>query len=169
MGIVGCTVGPNYRRPDVQVPPAWSEGSDIDVTTQPCDIARWWKTFNDPELDGLSERAVQSNLDLRLAVAHVREALALRGIAASDQWPTINVSGAYTGNRQSENVSPAQGGSLNGSSPTGAALSGTLEQDLFQAGFDVSWEIDLFGEVRRSIEAADADLAPPWKTSATCW
>jgi outer membrane protein, multidrug efflux system len=159
LGIVGCTVGPNYRRPDVQVPATWSEGSDHDVTTQPRDIARWWKTFNDPELDGLIERAVQSNLDLRLAAARVREARALRGIAASDLGPTINVSGAYTRNRQSENVLPAQVGSLNGGSATGAAPSGTLEQDLFQAGFDASWEIDLFGGVRRSIEAADADVA----------
>jgi multidrug efflux system outer membrane protein len=159
MGVVGCTVGPNYRRPDVQVPATWSAGSDADVTTQPRNITRWWKTFNDPELDGLIERAVQSNLDLRLAEARLREARALRGITASDQWPTINISGAYTRNRQSENVSPAQVGSLNGSSPTGAAPSGTLEQDLFQTGFDASWEIDLFGGVRRSIEAADADVA----------
>jgi outer membrane protein, multidrug efflux system len=159
MGIVGCTVGPNYRRPDVQVPATWSAGSDADVTAPPRNITRWWKTFNDPELDGLIERAVQSNLDLRLAEARLREARALRGLAASDLGPSINVSGSYTRNRQSENVSPAQAGSLNGSSATGGAPSGTLKQDLFQAGFDASWEIDLFGGVRRSIEAADADVA----------
>jgi NodT family efflux transporter outer membrane factor (OMF) lipoprotein len=159
LGIVGCTVGPNYRRPDVQVPATWSAGSDADVTKQPREIARWWKTFNDPELDELIGRVVQSNLDLRLAAARVREARALRGIAASDLWPMINVSGSYTRHRQSEHVSPVQVGSLNGSSGTGAAPSGSLEQDLFQAGFDASWEIDLFGGVRRSIEAADADVA----------
>jgi outer membrane protein, multidrug efflux system len=159
LGIVGCTVGPNYRRPDVQVPATWSASANDGVTTQSREIARWWKTFNDPELDGLIERAVQSNLDLRLAAARLREARALRGVAASDQWPTINISGTYTRNRQSEHVLPAQGGALNGSSATGAVPSGTLEQDLFQAGFDASWEIDLFGGVRRAIEAADADVA----------
>jgi outer membrane protein, multidrug efflux system len=159
LGIVGCTVGPNYRRPDVQVPATWSASANDGVTTQSREIARWWKTFNDPELDELIERAVQSNLDLRLAAARLREARALRGVAASDQWPTINISGAYTRNRQSEHVSPAQGGASNGSNATGAVPSGTLEQDLFQAGFDASWEIDLFGGVRRAIEAADADVA----------
>jgi multidrug efflux system outer membrane protein len=159
VGIVGCTVGPNYRMPDVHMPATWSEVSHNGVTTQPHDIAQWWKTFHDPGLDSLIERAVQSNLDLRLAEARVREARALRGVAAADLWPSINVSGSYTRHRRSENVSPAQAGSANGGTAMGPAPFGTLEQDLFQSGFDASWEIDLFGGVRRSIEAADADLA----------
>jgi NodT family efflux transporter outer membrane factor (OMF) lipoprotein len=129
------------------------------ATTQPQQIAQWWKTFNDPGLDSLIARAIQSNLDLRLAAARVRESRALRGVAAADLWPTINVAGSYARNRRSENVLPAQIGSVNGSTATGAAPPGKLEQDLFQSGFDASWEVDLFGGVRRAIEAADADLA----------
>jgi len=135
LGIVGCTVGPNYRRPDVQVPAMWSAGANHGVTTPSREIARWWKTFNDPELDGLIERAVQSNLDLRLAAARLREARALRGVAASDQWPTINISGAYTRNRQSEHVSPAQGGALNGSSAPGCCSIRNTRPGPFPGGF----------------------------------
>jgi outer membrane protein, multidrug efflux system len=159
VGIMGCTVGPNFRMPDMRLPATWSEVPQNGVTTQPLHMAQWWKTFNDPGLDALIERAVQSNLDLRLAQARMRESRALRGVAAADLWPTIDVSGSYARNRRSENVSAAQGGPANGSPASGGAAFGKLEQDLFQSGFDASWEVDLFGGVRRSIEAADADLA----------
>jgi len=85
---------------------------------------------------------VHTNLDLRMAAARVREARALRGVAAADQFPTVTVSSAYARTRRSANV------------PTPA-----FEGDLFQSGFDASWELDLFGRVRRTVEAASADLA----------
>jgi outer membrane protein, multidrug efflux system len=159
VGIVGCTVGPSYHMPDMPVPTMWSEAPQNGVTTQPLRMTQWWRTFHDPVLDTLVERAVRANIDLRQAAARVREARALRGVAAADVWPTLGVSGAYTRSRRSENLSAAQTGVANGSSAPGGIPSGPLEGDLFQAGFDTSWEIDLFGGVRRSIEAADADLA----------
>jgi NodT family efflux transporter outer membrane factor (OMF) lipoprotein len=137
----------------------WTEAQQTGVTTQPLQMTQWWQVFDDRVLDVLVARAVQANLDLRQAEARVREARALRGVAAADFWPTINTSGAYARRRRSENVSPAQIGPVNGSTPAGGAQPAQLEGDLFQAGFDASWEVDLFGGVRRSIEAADADLA----------
>src|SRR5262249_6455243 len=106
----------------------------------------WWHTLNDLLLDALIERAVHANLDLRIAAARVREARALRGVAAADQFPTVTVSGAYARNRLSENV-------------TTTPKSIAPEYDLFQSGFDASWELDLFGRIRRTVEAASADLA----------
>jgi hypothetical protein len=97
-------------------------------------------------LDALIGQAVHTNLDLRMAAARVREARALRGVAAADQFPTVTVSGAYSRNRLSENV-------------TTTPRNIEPEYDLFQSGFDASWELDLFGRVRRTVEAASTDLA----------
>jgi outer membrane protein, multidrug efflux system len=152
--IGGCMVGPNYRPPQVAVPAAWSEGPPDGAKARTAAIAQWRTTFKEPMLESLIARALQSNLDLRTAAARVREARALRGITAADLWPTIAVSGSYTRQRRSENAFTLPSGAV-----SGAAGGGNLTQDLFQTGFDASWEIDLFGSVRRSIEAANADLA----------
>ncbi len=93
--LAGCAVGPDYVRPDVAVPDQWSTSRDGGETDAPVTAVEWWKELNDPTLTSLVERAVQSNLDLRLAEARVREARAARGIAASALWPTLNASGAY--------------------------------------------------------------------------
>ncbi len=145
---VGCTVGPDYRRPDLPVPSAWKEAQEEGVDTRSAELTRWWTAFNDPLLNSLVERAVQSNLDLRLAEARIRETRASRAVTAAGAWPAVDVSGSYSRSRESENgpVSefPGRGG---------------REQDLFTTGFDASWEIDVFGGVRRSVEAADASIA----------
>ncbi|HEX2279276.1 MAG TPA: efflux transporter outer membrane subunit [Candidatus Tectomicrobia bacterium] len=158
VGVVGCSVGPNYRVPDMRVPATWGEASQPGVTAQPLQVTQWWRAFNDPVLDALVERAVGANIDLRQARARVREARALRGVAGADLWPTVGASGAYTRSRRSENLPAAQTGMADGTSAPGGVPSTPLEGDLFQVGFDTSWEIDLFGGVRRSIEAAGADL-----------
>lgn len=163
--LTGCTVGPNYKRPAVAVPASFAAESS---TTQPSvDLARWWTTFNDPALDALIDRAVASNLDLRLATARLREARALRGVAGADLFPDVNVSGSYTRSRASENAfdfDGAGGGTGGGGNGGGAnpgfgnfAVPGE-ERDLYQAGFDANWEVDVFGRVRRSVEAANADI-----------
>jgi NodT family efflux transporter outer membrane factor (OMF) lipoprotein len=152
----GCTVGPNYRQPDSPIASTWQEGQQTGIGTRPADLTRWWAAFNDPLLNSLVERAVRSNLDLRQAQARIREARASRAVTASGAWPAIDVSGSYTRSRSSENAfsSPSQGSG--GSSP----FIGTIgeAQDLFRTGFDASWEIDVFGGVRRSVEAADANI-----------
>ena len=105
-------------------------------------------------LNSLVERAVRSNLDLRLAEARIREARASRVVTASGAWPTLNVSGSYTRNRASENgvAVPGEGTVI---VPSGGA---NLDQNFYQSGFDANWEIDVFGGVRRSVEAADATV-----------
>src|SRR5262245_18634662 len=143
----GCTVGPDYEKPTPKTPVDWSEkGTGLDpatsrVTSQAAAVAEWWKTFGDPELTSLVERAAQSNLDLKLAGARVREARGLRGVTAGALLPAANAFGSYSRNRGSENV-PLPGAGR--------------QSNFYQAGFDASWEIDVFGGIRRSTEAADA-------------
>ena len=146
-----CSVGPDYKEPALAVPAAWNEAQQKGVDTRPAELTRWWTSFQDPLLNSLIERAVRSNLDLRAAEARIREARASRAAVASGAWPTLDVSGSYSRNRTSENALnfPSQGG--------GSGFK--LERDLYTAGFDANWEIDVFGGVRRSVEAADATVA----------
>ncbi|HSE86146.1 MAG TPA: efflux transporter outer membrane subunit [Candidatus Binatia bacterium] len=151
----GCAVGPDYQKPDLAVRAAWTEAQQKGVDVRSADLARWWSAFNDPLLNSLVERAVRSNLDLRLAEARIREARASRAVTASGAWPTVDVSGSYTRNRASDNAigAPAQGAVV---APSGGGAN--LDQNLYRSGFDANWEIDVFGGVRRSVEAADATL-----------
>jgi NodT family efflux transporter outer membrane factor (OMF) lipoprotein len=150
LGCLGCSVGPNYHAPKSVMPPAWLEGANVGVDSQPAELARWWTEFNDPLLNSLVERAAQSNLDLFVAEARIREARAVLGATGAELWPTLDVQGAYSRIRTSENAFAA--GRL---APQGG---GNLEQNLFRTGFDSSWEIDIFGSTRRRIEAAEAIL-----------
>jgi len=133
----GCAVGPDYRPPKTATPAQWATAG---VNTNTADIARWWQSFNDPVLDSLISRAVQTNHDVRIAIARVREAKALRSGALADFLPTIAAAGSYKKQRQSEN----------------AATSSRLEYESYQAGLDATWEIDIFGGQRRTLEAATA-------------
>ena len=149
--VSGCNVGPDYARPETQTPAAFAEvgeggtrGGAADETL----LARWWTMFGDPLLDSLVERAVASNHDLRIAEARVAEARAARGVSAAALLPEVDGVGSATRSRRSATSGFGGGG-------TGAP--GTTS-NLFQLGFDATWEIDLWGRVRRSVEAADADL-----------
>src|SRR3972149_5671676 len=82
----GCSTGPNYQKPDVAVAPGWKEAQQSGVDTRSADLSRWWQSFNDPLLNSLAERTVQSNLDLRLAEDRIREARAARGGPAGGGW-----------------------------------------------------------------------------------
>ncbi len=148
--LAACTVGPNYHAPKTKVPASFAEQAPVPASDQ---FAKWWTTLQDPELNSLIERSVRGNLDLRLAQARVREARAQRGVVKADLYPTVNVNGSYERTRRSRNVviTPSGGSET----PTTASLEGNL----YQVGFDASWEIDVFGGVRREIEAANADLA----------
>ena len=144
--VLGCAVGPNYQRPDMAVPQQWAHADQPGLSAGVVAVLQWWQTLKDPMLDALIERAVHANLDLRMAATRVRESRALRRVAAADQFPTVTLSSAYSRNRLSANV-------------TTTPRSIAPEYDLFQSGFDASWELDLFGRVRRTVEAASADLA----------
>ena len=145
LGLAGCAVGPDYRPPAVMVPHAWGQGDQPGVALAPANLTAWWRGFHDPVLDRLMDRAIANNLDLKVALANVREARALRGIAAADEVPTIDASGTYARLRDTENVRPLPPGFDPG-------------HHFFQVGLDASWEIDLWGRIRRAVEAADATL-----------
>src|SRR6266511_3966263 len=150
--LAGCAVGPDYREPKLAMPAGWQEGQQKGVVFRPRELTEWWTSFNDALLNSLVERAVKSNLDLRIAEARIREARASRAVTASGLWPTLDVSGSYSRNRSSENA-------LMFPSQCGVGGSGwKLDRDLYDAAIDASWEIDVFGGVRRGVEAADATI-----------
>jgi multidrug efflux system outer membrane protein len=159
--LTGCTVGPNYQRPDVAVPDHF--GATTRPATEHVEFARWWVNFNDPLLNSLIDRAMTGNLDLKVAEARIREARAQRGVVAAGEYPSVNANGSYRRTRTSENAFDFGGSGAGGSGSEAAQQFGAFNPpgsttDLFQAGFDASWEIDVFGGVRRDIEASEADI-----------
>jgi NodT family efflux transporter outer membrane factor (OMF) lipoprotein len=140
----GCmTVGPDYSPPEMQTPGAWQKeiaGVTADSRSEVEILAKWWTTFNDPLLSDLMERAVAGNLNLKQALNSVRQARIQRGITDADRFPSVNSSGS-AGRTYSKDMS--------------GEFTGT---NSFRLGLDASWEADLFGRVKRSIEAADANL-----------
>ena len=139
--ISGCMVGPNYHPPQVSVPSSWTGTNG--QTTSAVDLVRWWTQFNDPNLNSLITRAVMSNLDLKQAQSRLRQARFQRKVVSAGLWPTVDATGSYT-RRQTA-----------GSSKTKTNPS---KSDLWQSGLDALWELDIFGGVRRNIEASDADI-----------
>jgi NodT family efflux transporter outer membrane factor (OMF) lipoprotein len=142
--LVGCAaVGPDYVPPVTSVSKDWHTRLKGGLTAEEMDpqtLAAWWTTLNDSELSSLMKRAVSSNLDLMKALTSVREARAKRGMATAGLFPSLDATGSATWSH--------------GSKDTGS----TNSTDLYAAGFDAGWELDIFGSVRRSVEAAEGDL-----------
>jgi len=150
--IGGCTaVGPSYHPPKTAAPANWSEPQLGGATNSPVQIVEWWKTFNDPELDSLIERAVKANYDLRLAVANLHESRATVSGAEWDFGPTIGTSASYTREKLSKNAQVIPAG-IPGLKPL-------LEYGDYDEHFDATWEIDVFGSKRRTLEEDTANLA----------
>jgi NodT family efflux transporter outer membrane factor (OMF) lipoprotein len=145
----GCTVGPDYHSSPARVPASWSSPPTNGLTDIAAASSSWWTSFNDAELDSLIQRAAQSNPDLRVAAARLRQARAVRDMSASDLWPTLDTSASYARAKQSKNQP------LIGALPLPPNF--PFEYSVYQAGFDASWEIDLFGAKRRALEAASAE------------
>lgn len=146
----GCpAVGPDYVKPDTGPPSAWyNELQDglTDTAIDPRILAQWWSTLDDPALSGLMERAVSGNLDLKNASARVREARALRNVRRAAFFPAIDAAGSVYEYQNSEN-----------------GIGGGTAGELYSAGFDANWELDVFGGLRRSEEAAQADFEASWE------
>jgi multidrug efflux system outer membrane protein len=149
LGAAGCVVGPSYHPAPANAPATWSLPVPEGLTDKASAPSSWWATFNDAELDSLIERAIQSNLDLRIAEARVRQARAVRGGSLADLMPTVNATAAADRARQSQNQP------FFGALPLPANF--PFEYSVYQVGFDASWELDLFGGKRRALEAANAD------------
>ena len=141
MSVAACTVGPS----NVELRPAVAPGWMSAANPHPIDDD-WWHSFDDPQLVELVELAVRNNHDVREAEARLREARALRDAARGRAGPDVAFTGAATENRVSEN----------GQLPVASVPGLDPRFSLFDLGFDASWEIDLWGRARRSVEAADA-------------
>jgi len=151
VALAGCKVGPDYHPPRAAVPAQWASALAGGETNQPAAEAEWWKNFRDAELDSLIARSVRSNLDLRVVAARVREARAARGVVAADLWPSLNASASYANQRVSKNSPQLSSLPLPPNFP--------FVNNVYQAGFDAAWELDVFGGTRRAVEAANADIA----------
>jgi NodT family efflux transporter outer membrane factor (OMF) lipoprotein len=161
--LAGCAVGPDYHQPKMDVPAAF-HAAPAQTNQAPNAIAPgsgfglegWWRNFNDPMLDKLIREAVATNLDVRLAEARVREARAQLQAARAGLFPVVDSSAAYTRSRVSKNAfvfGPSSSGSSGGQT-TSSGVAFPLTSSLYQAGFDASWELDVFGGTRRQIESA---------------
>jgi len=138
--LAGCAVGPTYRAPEAPTVQLQNAQSPTFVARTP--EAAWWQEFGDPELDGLVRRALGANLDLRIALDRVRAARAVFVERNFDYAPHVQLDGGYAhSNEQGPGFGP-----------------GRVDIESDTLGFDAAWEIDLFGHVRRSVEAARADL-----------
>jgi len=137
--LAGCKVGPDFNPPRPSLPSAWV-GTTPAGAGQPVDLGQWWNQFQDPTLTALMEQALKANLSLASAKASLNQARALRGIAAGGLWPSVTASA--TAQRQGGRAYVTGGGSAN----------------LFQAGVDATWELDIFGGARRNLESADANV-----------
>ena len=142
--LTGCAVGPNYHRPAETVDAHFVNASETGLAEgDPAE--RYWATFGDPLLTQLVEDAVVHNPDLQAATANLRAARAARRLAGFDQYPTVTGNAAYAKVLESSQELP--GYTFN-----------QREFDTAQAGFDGLWELDLFGRVRRNVEAARAEV-----------
>lgn len=161
-----CAQGPEFVTPKTAAPDDWTSWSSSDdslrlpMSTAEIMPADWWRLFRDPVLDGLEERAFKASPDLLTAALHLAQARVQRRVANAQSSPEVGLTGGATRQRLSENnsgsrllraiVSPEQ------AQPIIELVSEPFT--LYQAGFDFSWELDLWGRVRRSVEAADADV-----------
>ncbi len=146
VGLGACTtVGPDYTPPEPRMPDGWTSplASGLAAEASPAALAAWWTTLQDPTLTGLIKRAIENNKDLSQARARIRESRALAIIAGAADEPQLDA--AARASRDLRSVNTNQGNF------------GGRESTLFQAGFDATWEIDVFGGTRRSVEAALAD------------
>ncbi|MEM7309029.1 MAG: efflux transporter outer membrane subunit [Planctomycetota bacterium] len=146
-GLAGCeAIGPDYEHPVVRTDPLWAGSSDAAFNSaDPESIETWWEALGDATLNGLVDRAFASNLDLGAAVQRVRQVAALRGIAVGQRFPDLDGTGSYTTERQGQNGFPE--------------LPEPEEFESAALGLEFGWELDVWGRVRRLVEAADADLA----------
>jgi multidrug efflux system outer membrane protein len=138
----GCTVGPNYKPPEMEMPQEWQHSlANVFSTVPDVNNEGWWKIFADEDLDDLVRRATQSNRDIKAAFDRVEASRALRDFTAGRYYPNINASGSY--NRSL----------LRGLTQVAAS---TQPLDIYSSGFNFLWEIDLFGKIKRSIESSQA-------------
>jgi NodT family efflux transporter outer membrane factor (OMF) lipoprotein len=156
--LFGCTLGPDFTEPNAHLPDnATFNGQVVSDAHLPAPTdPRWWNIFGDPVLTNLESRVAEANLDVRTAAIRIAESRYQRGVAASSELPSINGDGKYQRELYSKNgiislLSPLLGPSGSGGIPI-------TPINEYTVGLDMSWELDLWGRVRRQVEAADAQV-----------
>lgn len=158
-----CALGPSFEPPQPELPQRWSasSGEQWSGLIQHGDLdSKWWLQFGDPQLAELIERARNNNLDLRRAMLRVAQSRARREAIAGQRVPTLTASGSHRRQRLSEHGTGTRLVDAIGVSADRDAIIEVLSEPhgVYQAGFDATWELDLWGRVRRALESADASL-----------
>src|ERR1043166_4223181 len=133
--LTGCAVGPNYRPPKTSVAGSFANAPTIAVAADEGRLATWWSGFEDATLSNLVGSAIAHNHNLRIATANLKEARALRRLAVFDLAPTVQGSASYSDFLLSKAAAPP------------GTPRNLRQSELYDAGFDATWEIDLFGRV----------------------
>jgi NodT family efflux transporter outer membrane factor (OMF) lipoprotein len=170
--LTGCLVGPDFERPQSATPDVFNRTQAAQAASRAVEAEftpQWWTLFNDPVLDSLENQLSDANLDVAAASARLRQSRAEQRIAGAEEYPTLNGAASYNRERGSPNgilsllgVTPtgSQTQSAAGNTPLGVAplpgSKGSPAYDLYQFGFDASWELDFWGRARRGVEAASA-------------
>jgi len=143
--VSGCmTVGPDYEAPETKVPDAWNQAVVENFTGDQPALQTWWEVFGDPTLNTLVQRVAEGNLDLKIAASRMVEARTRLASSRGEYYPEVDAVGAAQWTRASEETTPVLPSGLH------------RKDNLFQAGLNVGWELDLWGRIRRSVESADA-------------
>ncbi len=153
--LAGCNAGPDFAPPDPGLPKGSFSSEEARGALSP-PSPTWWKAFRDPVLTELAARVAAANLDVKTATIRLAESRFQRGVAASAQLPSINANGKYQYELYSQNgIAGLLTSLVPSSSATGATIPAISD---YTVGFDASWELDLWGHVRRSVESADAQV-----------
>jgi len=142
--LAGCAVGPNYHRPQTPVDPGFANAGEPGFNANET-VEHYWTGFNDPLLDSLVADAIANNKELAVAAANLQAARAIRRLAGFDLFPTVTLAGGYARNLDAQQQLPGYD-------------EAQRHFNTADVGFDGLWELDLFGRVRRNVEAARADV-----------
>ncbi|WP_242013067.1 efflux transporter outer membrane subunit, partial [Acetobacter sicerae] len=165
----GCAVGPNYKKPQTWTPPAWKiaqAGSKGSVTIPDAPDVNWWNVFQDPELTSLEKRLATDNLDVQRGTAQLAESRAQLVLAGAERFPALSASGSYARAQYSSqnlrrivsHIAQSTGGGIGDLLDQNASNATIPLLDRWRDGVDATWEVDLWGRVRRQYEAAQAYL-----------
>jgi len=165
LALAGCATGPSFNKPSPAAPDDWTSWrSADDALRTTVGNARalppdWWRAFGDPTLDRLVQRAFLASPDLRTAMLHFAQARAQRATVEAQRGPLVDATGGAVRQRQSEHGAGTRMIDVIGGDRSTLAQALSAPFTLYQMGFDASWEPDLWGRVRRAVEAADADVS----------
>jgi multidrug efflux system outer membrane protein len=162
ISFVGCSVGTKYIAPEVDLPCEWNPEHAEEFSEEPIDLYRWWESFNDPILNAIIEQAANQNLDLHLAMTRILEArLALKG-GQANLLPHVDGSITYSYARYNQKL-------VDDILGFGHCRRGHRNLNLFEAGFDADWELDLFGLARYKNQSLEAMVEASYEDFSNAW